>query len=160
MKKRKVSENQVDEALIGMYDVNDLYDAQESLKLVNSYYDNLLDLASDINSNKDIGYIIKFIENKDLMEPLFEKIYLDTRVSRKIETRGIWHRPNETSLEAIRQTLDTLQSMYFTDIYLETFWNGYVIYKSEYAPYHTLFDQANFGPYEDYLTAFINEAET
>lgn len=157
--KKDTATSQVNTAYEGMYDVNDLETAQSNLATINEYFDLMLDLQSEIAEKNNPGDIIQFLEYKDVIEPLFEDVFFDTLVSKRIQTRGIWHRPYETSLSLIRETLDELKSMNFTDIYLETFWNGYTIYKSEYAPYHVLFSGANFGPYEDYLSAFIAEAK-
>jgi len=156
---QEIANEQVKTADEGMYDVNDLEKAQTVLALINEYADTLEDLNNKINSTNKIEDIIDFMNHKDLIEPLFEEVYFSTLVSRRIETRGIWHRPFEFSLREIEETLDELKSMNFTDVYLETFWNGYVVYKSDYAPYHIIFDGANFGNYEDYLDAFITEAK-
>ncbi|NLG31110.1 MAG: family 10 glycosylhydrolase [Acholeplasmataceae bacterium] len=142
-----------------MYDVNNLSRALENLATILDGVTTMEGLKTKIYNTQNPVDIGEFLDIKDEIEPLFEQIFFDTLVSRRIESRGTWHRPYETNLTLIQSTLNELKSMNFTDVYLETFWNGYTIYKSELAPYHTIFDGATFGEYEDYMDAFVNEAK-
>ncbi|MFC5528115.1 glycoside hydrolase family 10 protein [Cohnella yongneupensis] len=51
--------------------------------------------------------------------------------SRKVETRGVWRRPTETSLEQVKETLDKIAGLHINSIYLETWWDGFTIYPSQ-----------------------------
>ncbi len=153
------SEALVNTAKTEMYDVNNLERAETNLERILDAVRAMEELKTQISDTKNPSDIGDFLDYKEEIAPLFEEIYFDTLISRKIESRGTWHRPNETSLAGIKKTLDELKTMNFTDVYLETFWNGYTIYNSEYAPYHVIFDGASFGDYEDYLDAFVSEAK-
>lgn len=45
--------------------------------------------------------------------------------------QGVWHRPVETTPEAIVETLDRFKAMGINTIYLETFFHGYPIFPSQ-----------------------------
>ncbi|CAM3220337.1 family 10 glycosylhydrolase [Paenibacillus lupini] len=45
--------------------------------------------------------------------------------SNKVETRGIWLRPKETSVEQVRSNVAKLKAININAIYLETWWDGY-----------------------------------
>ena len=81
----------------------------------------------------------------------------------KLSTFGVWHRPNcmgnETSLQGICEVLDTFQSVGINLVFLETFYHGMAMYRSNYVPYYKGFDNYNYGGYNDYLTAFVAEAQ-
>ncbi|MGI6360553.1 MAG: glycoside hydrolase family 10 protein [Acholeplasmatales bacterium] len=142
-----------------MYDVNNLERAETNLGRILEAVQAMEVLQTQINNTKNPSDVGDFLDYKEEIAPLFDEIYFDTLVSRRIESRGTWHRPNETTLAGIKATLDELKLMNFTDIYLETFWNGYTTYHSKHAPYHEIFAGANFGEYEDYFSAFISEAK-
>ncbi|MGI6360558.1 MAG: glycoside hydrolase family 10 protein [Acholeplasmatales bacterium] len=154
-----VSEELVNTAKDGMYDVNNLERAEANLAIILGSVLEMETLKPKIHNTKNPNDIGEFIRHKKIIEPLFKEVYFDTLVSRRIESRGTWHRPFETSLTLIEETLDELKELNFTDVYLETFWYGYTIYKSELAPYHVIFDEVEFGEYKDYLDAFIGEAK-
>ncbi|MEU5366840.1 family 10 glycosylhydrolase [Streptomyces sp. NPDC005925] len=56
-----------------------------------------------------------------------------TRESRPVEGRGLWVRPTETTPEAIRATLDSIDRAGFNMVFLETVWQGYTIFPSDAA---------------------------
>lgn len=153
------SETLVSTAKDEMYDVNNLERAETNLNRILEAVQAMGVLQTKINNTKNPSDIGDFLDYKEEIAPLFDEVYFDTLVSRRIESRGTWHRPNETSLAEIEATLDELKLMHFTDVYLETFWNGYTIYHSKYAPYHEIFNWAKFGEYEDYFSAFLGEAK-
>lgn len=79
-----------------------------------------------------------------------------------IQARGVWHRPNvtkvETNLEGICSVLDTFQKTGINLVFLETFFHGMTVYRSSLIPYYTGFDEFDYSPYPDYLSAFVAEA--
>ena len=79
-----------------------------------------------------------------------------------IQTRGVWHRPNvtgtETDLAGICGVLDTLQKAGVNLVFLETFYHGMTVYRSSLIPYYTGFEEFDYTPYPDYLSAFVAEA--
>ncbi|MGI6781317.1 MAG: glycoside hydrolase family 10 protein [Acholeplasmataceae bacterium] len=153
------SVERVNTAKNGMYDVNNLARAEENLAIALTSIQAMETLQTKIHNTKTPDDIAEFIRYKKAVEPLFNEIYFDTLVSRRIESRGTWHRPFETSLLEIESTLDELKALNFTDVYLETYWYGYAIYKSKFVPYHILFKGITFGEHKDYLEAFISEAK-
>jgi uncharacterized lipoprotein YddW (UPF0748 family) len=64
---------------------------------------------------------------------------------------GVWLRP-EASLTSVTAQLDDIQKAGFTDVYLETFYHGFVIYPSQYIP------QRPEMKGKDYLDLYIREA--
>ena len=80
-----------------------------------------------------------------------------------IQARGVWHRPNvtgtETNLQGVCDVLDTLQKTGINLVFLETFFHGMTIYRSDLIPYYTGFDAFDYSPYPDYLSAFVAEAQ-
>ena len=80
-----------------------------------------------------------------------------------IQARGVWHRPNitgtETNLEGVCAVLDTLKKTGINLVFLETFYHGMTVYRSNLIPYYTGFDAYDYSPYPDYLSAFVAEAE-
>ncbi len=155
------AENQKNTALEELYDVDipliianyenatTLYNRVEALKIMIDDAEELMDALLEIEE-----FLLKIEEIKEI----HQMIYFDSIVSSRIEQRGVWHRPNEQNLNQIKATLDALALMNFTDVYVEAFWNGYVIYPSELAPYQTKIG-SDFDEYgNDYLKAFIAEA--
>ena len=80
----------------------------------------------------------------------------------QIQARGVWHRPNitgvETDLAGICSVLDTLQRAGINLVFLETFYHGMTVYRTNLIPYYTGFDAFDYSPYPDYLSAFVAEA--
>ncbi len=80
-----------------------------------------------------------------------------------IQARGVWHRPNvtgtETDLSGICAVLDTFRETGINLVFLETFYHGMTIYRSNFAGYYTGFADFDYSPYPDYLSAFVAEAE-
>ena len=85
-----------------------------------------------------------------------------TQVEPVIQARGVWHRPNvtgvETNLEGICSVLDTFQKTGINLVFLETFYHGMTVYRTNLIPYYTGFDKFDYSPYPDYLSAFVAEA--
>ena len=78
------------------------------------------------------------------------------------QLRGIWHRPspdkNEGNLTELCAVLDRFKRSGINVVFLETFYHGMTIFKTDKVPYYTGFDAYSFGEYPDYLTAFVTEA--
>ena len=79
-----------------------------------------------------------------------------------IQARGVWHRPNvtgtETNLAGICGVLDTLQKTGINLVFLETFYHGMTVYRTNLIPYYKGFENFDYSPYPDYLSAFVAEA--
>lgn len=77
--------------------------------------------------------------------------------------RGVWHRPNssgrETTLPGLCEVLDEFQAAGVNMVFLETFYHGMTVFKTNLIPYYTEFRNYSYGQYPDYLTAFACEAE-
>ena len=86
--------------------------------------------------------------------------------SEPLEIRGLWHRPNgtaiaENNLAGVKEFVGKVKELGFNTIYVETFWNGYVSYRSEIAETHPLLSTYYYGDeYQyDYIKAFTTEAK-
>lgn len=81
----------------------------------------------------------------------------------QLPIRGIWHRPNvgknETNLEELCQVIDRFARAGINTVFLETFYHGKAVFKTEKVPYHTVLREYSYGDYPDYLTAFVTEAD-
>lgn len=66
------------------------------------------------------------------------------------DVRGVWHRPDETSEEAIDETMRRFAEGGVRQFYLETLWAGRTIYASNVAEQHGTFQHM-----PDYLDAWI-----
>ena len=79
-----------------------------------------------------------------------------------VQARGVWHRPNvtktETDLAGVCAVLDTFQKTGINLVFLETFFHGMTVYRTNLIPYYTGFDEFDYSPYPDYLSAFVAEA--
>lgn len=77
--------------------------------------------------------------------------------------RGVWHRPNpfeiERNLEELCEVLDRFKHAKINAVFLETFYHGMTIFKTDKVPYYKGFDEYSYGDYPDYLTAFVTEAD-
>lgn len=77
--------------------------------------------------------------------------------------RGIWHRPNsserERNLSELRAVLDEFQDAGINLVFLEVFYHGMAIYRTDKVEYHTKLVDFDYGEYPDYLSAFSAEAE-
>lgn len=74
--------------------------------------------------------------------------------SKPVTARATWHRPTEKTLEELTATLDTYKEIGINMIFVESFFNGYSMFQSDYVEYHKDFRTANYGEYADYLSAF------
>lgn len=77
-----------------------------------------------------------------------------TGESQPVTARSVWHRPTEKSLAELEASLDIYEDIGVNLVYVETFYHGYSMFKSNYVPYYVGFDSANYGEYDDYLDAF------
>lgn len=79
------------------------------------------------------------------------------------EILGVWHRPNsserETNLEELCNVLDEFKEAGINLVFLETFFHGAAIFRSENVPYRSKLKDFIYGEYPDYLSAFVTEAE-
>lgn len=76
-------------------------------------------------------------------------------VERKpVSAHAVWHRPTEKSLKELENSLDTYKDIGVNLVFVETFYHGYSMFKSDTVPYYKGFENADYGEYEDYLSAF------
>lgn len=97
-----------------------------------------------------------------VMELIDEKYYL-TLESRAVKGRGMWHRPNATSidestLDGVREFADELISLGINTLYVETLWNGMTTYYSDLLGGRHPSISGDWGEYgDDYMLALISE---
>nr|WP_297429543.1 family 10 glycosylhydrolase [uncultured Actinotalea sp.] len=83
-----------------------------------------------------------------------------TAESRVAEGRGVWVRPEETTPEEIRATLDRVEASGFNVVFLETIFQGTTIYPSEVAASYGISAQRPSMVGFDPLAVWIEEAHT
>ena len=80
-----------------------------------------------------------------------------------IKIKGVWHRPNcserERNLEELCQVLDEFKAAGINTVFLETFFHGTAVIRTDLVPYRTKLRDFTYGDYPDYLTAFVEEAD-
>jgi len=116
---RTTVESLVNASIAGMYDVDANY-LNEKLAEVNAAVEGLT--SSQFSSDYAFYYSV--------YEKMYE-LYSYTLPSRNVEGRGIWHRPFESNLTMVRQTLSDLANMGINMLFVETFWMGRLIYSSQ-----------------------------
>lgn len=76
---------------------------------------------------------------------------------------GVWHRPNvsgkETNLASLCAVLDQFRSAGINTVFLETFYHGKTVFRTDKVRYHDAVASFTYGDYPDYATAFVLEAE-
>lgn len=76
---------------------------------------------------------------------------------------GVWHRPNcserETDLEQLCTVIDEFKEAGVNTVFLETYFHGSAVMKTELVPYRAKLAGYTYGDYPDYLTAFVEEAD-
>ena len=76
-----------------------------------------------------------------------------------MDVKGFWHRPFEKNIDEVRETLNNISALGFNHLFVETFFNGKLIFKSEKTKLKThdfVFD----SPYgKNLLNAFIEEGK-
>ncbi len=99
----------------------------------------------------------------DTVTELIDEKYYLTLESRAVEGRGIWHRPNassidESTLEGVRNFANELASLGINTLYVETLWNGMTTYYSELLGGRHPSISGDWGEYgDDYMLALISE---
>lgn len=95
-----------------------------------------------------------------------ENAYYLTIEVEVVEQRAIWHRPEETNLVQVVDTVKGMHDAGFNSIYLEVNFWGYTIYPSKVMQaygmeaQHPLFKDNDYGKYgSDILAAYIGEAK-
>ncbi len=96
------------------------------------------------------------------IEELCNKIVMASAESRVVSARATWHRPAELSYSAIKNTVETFKSCGMNLVFVESFYHGYTIYKSDDTeiPYYpslaeSYTDTEKGIVYDDYLSAFL-----
>lgn len=76
---------------------------------------------------------------------------------------GVWHRPNsserETNLDELCTLLDEFKEAGINTVFLETYFHGMAVVKTDLIEYRTKLREFTYGDYPDYLTAFVEEAD-
>lgn len=162
LKKIKVEKDQVDE--IAEYKEENLYDI-DTLAIskmdekINGATEELITyfLLSEIKDDEAQ-------EKTDELLSLIDEKYALTLEDRAVEGRGIWHRPNATSidestLEGVKQLAHELSDLGINTLYVETFWQGMTTYYSDVLegqhPSMASYDYDEYG--NDYMLALISE---
>lgn len=105
-------------------------------------------LQSDLRSfNHYAGYF-------DIIAPTTQNKLFPSRV---VESRGVWHRPNERSVAQIHTFLDLMEQANINTIYLELDLDDGLAYIDNKYPLHSVVNHSYTG-YEDYMSAFIDLA--
>lgn len=119
-------------------------------------------ILSEIDGLNSTEFQANFSYYYNLYEDMFS-IYGRSIESRVVDGRGMWHRPFETNLTQVRQTLQEMKDMSINMLYVETFWLGRLIYPSnvEGTFQHGFTTLEGYGEYgTNLLQAFVEEGKT
>ncbi|MBQ8406498.1 MAG: family 10 glycosylhydrolase [Clostridia bacterium] len=83
-----------------------------------------------------------------------EEILALSSERKPVSAHAVWHRPTEKSLAELENSLDIYKDIGVNLVFVETFYHGYSMFKSDTVPYYKGFETANYGKYDDYLSAF------
>ena len=163
-KERAIGE--LENAVRKLFDINAEL-AYETLDLLTLEIAKLEQLSLDLKvTPDDFGKLVQFKQALDNANDYVNKVIYMTYPSRVIDSRGVWHRPNnagynELTLEGVEAFLDDLQHNHINSVYVETFFHGYVITPNmETAELHPWLQNGSYGEYgNDYLLAFVTEAK-
>lgn len=92
--------------------------------------------------------------NMDMATQTAYEIMAMSVEGKPVTARAVWHRPTEKSLAELTASLDTYKEIGVNLVFVETFYHGMSMFKSDYFDYYGSFHTANYGQYEDYLHAF------
>ena len=135
--------------------ISQLYDLDT--ELLQSYF---TEVQAKLNQLKTASSNASALEAE--IEELCNKIVMASAESKAISARATWHRPNEFSYKDIESTVKTFKDCGMNLIFVETFYHGYTIYKSDdiEIPYYPTLassytDTEKGIVYNDYLSAFL-----
>ncbi|WP_308635698.1 glycoside hydrolase family 10 protein [Paenibacillus silvisoli] len=96
---------------------------------------------------------------QSLDRELTNTMYLNFE-SGRVETRGIWLRPKETTVEQVRANLTKLKAININAVYLETWWDGYTTWPTEMSDEKGKLTELNpmYNGF-DVLKAYIDEGK-
>ena len=152
-----------------MFDI-DLTRIQTFQNQANSLLSDLEEAYQVYQTNQSPSALSVVKEKAGQINNLSQDIYYLSYPNFKIEGRVLWHRPNsgqgydELTLEGVKKMLDQMKKMGIQTIMIETFWEGFVCYQSEYLPYQPQMKKngviPTYGEYgQDYLKCVIGEAK-
>jgi uncharacterized lipoprotein YddW (UPF0748 family) len=155
----------IENAVRKLFDIDSVY-ALSLLTELDEEILNLENLSAELKLDPDnFSKLVLFKQSMDKATYLANKVVYSTYTSRVIDSRGVWHRPNnagynELTLEGLKELLDDLEYNHINSVYLETFFHGYVISPNlDTADLHPWLVGGSYGEYgNDYLAAFIAEA--
>jgi len=153
-------------------------------KLIPHDYEFILSIVSRIDdiinyheygSNTSIDSVdsySKYYYDLDMVNDYINVIYSQLIDNNIDQTRGIWYYPflsfnniylyDDTSLEGVRNTLNTMKDMGINNIFLLLFTDlssGYLLYDSLYYEKLPIINTLSYGEYgNDYVLCFISEA--
>jgi uncharacterized lipoprotein YddW (UPF0748 family) len=97
---------------------------------------------------------------------LTEEVIFRTSYSQNMEIRALWHRPNaagikEDNLENLKRFVQEVKDLGFNTLFVETYWNGFVSYRSEILETHPQVSAFSYGEEygNDYIAALIGECK-
>ena len=116
-------------------------------------------LSNDPQGAERTRMLMRFNSLQLAVEEVTRNIVAASMESAPVGARAVWHRPIERSLSALRETLKVYRDCGINLVFVESFYGGMSLFKSEYVPYHVDFKNATYEGYTDYLSAFVGEAE-
>lgn len=106
-----------------------LVKAREKIDLNNLSLENqiLFEIAFDLENNLEKMSVGDAYENFDQALSIYNDCYLYSLHASSVETRAVWFRP-PTSKYTIIESLDALEELGFNLIFVETWWEGALLY--------------------------------
>ncbi len=134
----------------------DRHVVQENVKWIET---NFLKLNQMQANDLDEKTINEFFEINDKIQKKITEVYCATMPSYSVESRGVWFRPEEKTLQEIIHNLDIMQECNLNTLYVESFYNGNIPGISKITDTCEEVKEGDYGIYKkDYLKALIAEA--
>lgn len=143
-----------------LYDVNTelldrlLEEAEGSLKELLEVKENIEKNEKDWTGAQRTRELMNFNRMQLSVSAIANSITAATIESKPVAARSVWHRPTEKSLQEVRASLQTYKDCGIDLVFVEAFYGGMALFRSEIAPYHSDFGSASYGSYPDFLSAF------
>lgn len=117
--------------------------------------------SPDLTEEARLSLLMKYNDSQLAIEKLRQTIIMCSAESNAVSARAVWHRPIELTYNEIATNIELYKEIGINLIFVETLYNGYSTFRSDYAefPYHKnlaeKYVKDDGTVYNDYLSAFV-----
>ncbi len=149
--------------LIDQY-ISQLNEKTNALKTIKEEIETGLDSGSWSEKEK-LSHLMTYNTYQIEIEKINHKLISLCVESKPVSAKSVWHRPIEMTYEEIDKNLKLYSEIGINLVFVETLYNGYSTFKSEYEEYFPYNPKLGTSyssdekTYDDYLSCFIDVAE-